>query len=268
MKNPTWKRVTTRQLPIVLASISLLSMVPAADDLCGATVVENLRLDHDLTCSGNGLTIGADGITVDLYGHTIEGSSTGIGILVAGHTTIRISGGTIRNFQTGVQVSNSSGVLISENRILNNTMDGIDLQAGSIDTTVKENEVRDNVARGVMLRGNNIRSTVKENTFVGNRVGILLFGPVDAVIKENYASDSVLAGIRINVLATRNLIKENYLASNPAGIEFLVTPTGSARGNSLIENTVEANACGLKGPTAGNTLKENLFLGNGADTCS
>lgn len=59
--------------------------VDATDDLCGATIVANLRLDHDLTCVGAGLIAGADGITINLNGHTIkENEFTGdrVGILV------------------------------------------------------------------------------------------------------------------------------------------------------------------------------------------
>jgi hypothetical protein len=69
------------------------------------------------------------------------------------------------------------------------------------------------------------------------------------------------------LIATGNLLMENTVASNPAGIEFLVTPTGSATGNTLRENTIALNTCGLKGPVAGNTLKENSFQGNAVDSC-
>ena len=69
------------------------------------------------------------------------------------------------------------------------------------------------------------------------------------------------------MLATRNLILENTLASNPAGIDFIVTATGSAIGNTLRENTMVSNACGLRGPVVGNTLTENLFQGNTTDMC-
>jgi hypothetical protein len=37
--------------------------------------------------------------------------------------------------------------------------------------------------------------------------------------------------------------------------------------NTFVENTVAMNACGLKGPTAGNTFRENVFEGNAADAC-
>jgi hypothetical protein len=47
-----------------------------------------------------------------------------------------------------------------------------------------------------------------------------------------------------------------------------VTPTGSAQGNELKGNTLSTNACGLKGPTTGNTLKDNIYIDNTTDTCS
>ena len=105
-------------------------------------------------------------------------------------------------------------------------------------------------------------------TGAGLTVFILLFGPIDTTVKENVVSFSTLAGIRVNVLATSDLIQENTLASNPAGIDFIVTATGSAAiGNTLRENTMVSNACGLRGPVVGNTLKGNLFQGNTTDMC-
>jgi parallel beta-helix repeat protein len=271
VKNPIWKSAASSRglaAALVLATMLLMKPASAANDLCGTTILEDLDLDHDLVCSGNGLTIGADGIRIDLNGHTIAGSNTGIGIAVAGRTNVRISGGTIRNFQTGVQVSNSSNVLIAGNYILSNTMDGVDLQAGSVGNTVKENEIRDNFSRGIMLRGGSNDNVVKENVFVANNVGILLFQPVGSIVTENYVSESRTTGIRVRFTATDNVIKENQVVSNPAGIEFLASPAGlPGTGNSVVENALTTNVCGLKGPTVGNTLKENVFQGNVADSC-
>ena len=48
---------------------------------CGATITSDVRLDTDLiNCPGNGLVIGASGITIDLRGHTIDGTGDGFGI--------------------------------------------------------------------------------------------------------------------------------------------------------------------------------------------
>lgn len=238
-----------------------------ADDTCEATVVANLELEHDLTCVGNGITVGADGIKVDLNGHTIMGSGRGVGISVIGRTGVSIVGGTVQNFFAGVQVGNSTAVVIEDNQLVGN-VDGVDLQAGSIGNTVRENHFQDNRSRGIMLRVGTSANVIKENSFTGNRVGILLFGALGTTVKENTVSSSVLAGIRVNVIATANLVVENTVVSNPAGIDFIVTPTGSATGNTLRENTIALNTCGLHGPVAGNTLTENLFEGNAADSCS
>ncbi len=257
-----------RQLGWTLACLPMLFFPgAAADDLCGATIMSNLELDHDLTCPAGGLIAGADGITIDLNGHTIAGSRSGVGIDVAGRTSVRISHGTITNFTAGIGISESTKVVV-RGVDFNQNNDGVDCQAGCIGNTIKENQFRNHGARGIMLRGASMDNIVKENSFFGNNVGILLFGAIDTTVTENYVASSRLAGIRMGVLATGNLIKENSVISNPAGVDFAVTPTGSATGNAVIENTILMNACGLKGPLAGNTVEKNVFGGNDNDSCS
>ena len=234
------------------------------------TILADLKLDHDLNCVGPGLIVGADGITLKLNGHTISGSSTasgsGFGINVVGRTNVSITGGTVRNFEAGVRVMNSSEIVIKNNDLRANG-DGIDLAAGAVGNTIKENELRDNLARGIMLRGGVTDNVIKENTFTANRVGILVFAGVENTIKENSISASMLAGIRFNVLAAGNLLVENIITSNPSGIEFLVTATGSSTGNTMVENRIAMNGCGLKGPTDGNSFKENVFESNVVESC-
>jgi parallel beta-helix repeat protein len=253
-------------LTILLLS-TLVGRPAAADDLCGATIVANLTLTEDLTCSGNGLFVGADGITLDLNGHTIMGPGTAVGITVFGRTSVIIIGGTVRNFEAGIRTFDSTRIVIKATQFRENG-DGIDLQAGSRRNIIKENQFWDSRTRGIMVRGNVTENMIQENIFTGNRVGILIFAGVNNTLKENILTASLLAGIRINVLATGNLIVENAITSNPAGVEFLLTPTGSATGNVLIENTIAFNTCGIKGPTAGNSFRENVFEGNGTDSCS
>ena len=47
---------------------TLFGPAARAGDLCGTTIVEDLKLDQDLTCAGNGLIVGADGIKIKLDG--------------------------------------------------------------------------------------------------------------------------------------------------------------------------------------------------------
>jgi para-nitrobenzyl esterase len=248
---------------------SIVGSLPAShplSDLCGANIDAHFRLDHDLACSGNGLIAGADGIRIDLNGHTIAGSGVGAGISLTGRTGVTISGGVVRNFETGVRIADSTDIVIRHNEMIENT-DGIDLQAGSYRNSIRHNTFRENRARGIMARGDVVGNVIRENTFTGNRVGILLFGAADTRVRDNVISASVLAGIRFNVLTTGNLVKGNTVTLNPAGIEFLITPTGSSSGNRLVANTIATNTCGLKGPIGSNTLRGNSFSENGTDTC-
>lgn len=254
--------------PFFLGSIAD-GPVPASHptaDLCGVTITADLKLDHDLACTGPGLIAGADGIALDLNGHTIEGSGTGAGINVTGRSRVSITGGTIRNFFAGVLTNASAGITIERNEFVGNT-DGIDLQAGSRGMRIRENTFRSSGARGIMIRGESAEHTIKKNTFSGNRVGILVFAGIDNTIEQNLVSASGMAGIRINVFATGNLIIENTITTNPIGVDFLVSGASAPAGNTVQENWITMNTCGIKGPTAGNTVLGNILQANGVDTC-
>ena len=255
-----------RTCAVLAALVFWGASTAAANDLCGTTIFEDVRLEHDLTCAGNGLTVGADRIRINLDGHTITGSGVGVGISVVGRSDVSIKGGTIRNFVTGVLIANSSGVVVNNAQLVDH-VDGVDVQAGSVGNTIKASHFEGNRTRGIMLRGNTSAIVVKDNSFVANRVSILVNGPVGSTVKDNTVSSSTLAGIRVGTEATDNLISDNVITSNPAGIEFLVMSGRSAVGNLLRANTLAMNACGLKGPVAGNTLKENVFQANAADSC-
>jgi hypothetical protein len=74
---------------------------------CGDTIMADTTLDGDLLdCPNNGIVIGADGITLDLNGHTLEGDNALVGpcpedefcdfgIANDGHNDVRITNGTV-----------------------------------------------------------------------------------------------------------------------------------------------------------------------------
>ena len=82
---------------------------PLVSVTCGQTLTHSIRLANDLTnCAGDGLIVGADGVTVDLNGHAIDGDGTpgatgpDVGILDTGRNGVTIKGGTVREFDRGV----------------------------------------------------------------------------------------------------------------------------------------------------------------------
>ena len=250
-----------------ILAVTVAAVSGTTNDLCGTTVVADVTLDHDLVCPGTALVVGVDGIRIDLAGHTISGSGTGAGVLIVGHSGVWVVDGQIENFTAGIAVNNSAGVVIKHMSFTGNG-EGVDLQTGARETTIKESAFTNNRARGVMMRAGSIRNTVKDNTFAGNNVGVALNGTVGAAIKANLIESGRAAGIRLNAPAADNVVVDNTIDGNPAGIDFPVTAAGWAVNNTFKDNRISNNACGIKGPTEGNTLRENILTLNGADTCS
>jgi parallel beta-helix repeat protein len=266
------RAVTARAWVLVLAGLVTGIVAPAtASDLCGTTILANLTLDHDLNCSGNGLIVGADGITINLNGHTIVGPGSGVGISVSNRTGVVIVGGTVKNFLAGVQLVNSTAIVVKENRFTGN-QDAVFL-VGSSGSTIKENTAWQNSRVGVMLRPSGIRNStqnlVAENTLTDNTNGIILVEtPTGNVLRENMISGSTNAGINVNGGVSGNVIQENAFIGNAAGIRLNRGATGLfPTGNSFIENTIAMNTCGVTGPAGDNTFKENVLEGNAADVC-
>jgi parallel beta-helix repeat protein len=244
-----------------------LSSLPAVSVDCGFSVVTDLKLGNDLSCPGDGLIVNADGITIDLNGHTILGSGAGIGITVRARHDVDIHGGTIIGFVTGIFVANSSTVVIRENGFTQNR-EAIFLN-GSSDNVVKENEAWQNQLRGIMLRPTNsgvisTRNQVVENVLRENPSGILVFGQPGNTLKENWITASSFAAIDLTGGgATGNMIKENMLTTSAVGIFFGPGWTG----NAVVENQLVQNTCAMQGAIVGNAIAENEFIGNGADFC-
>src|SRR6185503_5706024 len=77
---------------------------------CGDVITKDTRLDSDLIdCSGPGIVIGADGIALDLDGHTIDGLGGGypedfcsVGIA----SGPQLCPGTIEQAQSDVTIEN------------------------------------------------------------------------------------------------------------------------------------------------------------------
>ena len=87
----------------------------AAQVKCGDTITADTTLHKNLVnCPNNGIEIGADNITLDLNGHTIDGDGTpsagcdpatefcDVGVVNFGHDGVTVMHGSLRQFGGGV----------------------------------------------------------------------------------------------------------------------------------------------------------------------
>lgn len=231
----------------------------ARDVRCGDVITEDTKLHEDLLdCPGNGLEIGADGITLDLGGHVIDGTGTGIGIRSHGNDQVQIKDGTIREFSTGVSLGRAP-----------NFPGGAERGPASHNHLLLDLTVRDHVGTAVSLYAGG-QNAVERSRLVGNGgPAISLTDTHGNRVVKNKISDNV-EGVRL-LSGEDNVVLQNRVMRNErVGIAIGLTLGApfSADNNRIASNTVVANGTdGVLVSTAGtaNVVEGNRSHLNGDD---
>jgi parallel beta-helix repeat protein len=286
-----------RALSLVAATLIAAWAAPAANAAtpqCGDTVTKNVTLNHDFTtdeCANNGATvglhIGANGIVVDLKGHTIQGAgeeccTTGIAFEGHNHVTVRngsIVGwgaalsvvgddNTIQRIGSGVQYE-GVGINGNRNRLLDSN------QSGSIGPAVE-----------VFGDGNLIAGNIATNANTEDPLpGAMQIHGADNTIRDSRVSGgaSVMIQSSLRTQVLRNVfgpaVNDNggtassYVANTFSGLNLNNTTNAVVTGNRaigfalfggsgqlLVNNRAQFNSGGpgfdLES-TAGATLRDN-----------
>ena len=218
---------------------------------CGDVITHDTTLDSDLLdCPGSGIVIGADGITLDLNGHVVDGdgvagnetSGCGAGIanslclpLDTGHDDVTITGGTVRDFQTGISIRRSASVVIARTLFTGNE-DAVGLNDVTA-ATVERNVFQGNSAHSIhAIEADGAR--IERNRASANGDGIRLVSGVDGIIARNEVEDNGLMGITVEDGVNRNRIVHNSVRGN--GHAGIVVFEGT-RLNRVEHNAVSRN---------------------------
>src|SRR5215213_5851255 len=204
-------------LALVVASFTVLGSSPALADhvSCGDRITTDTTLDSDLVnCPNNGIVIGADHITLDLNGHTIEGDGTlvdpcpegetcDVGVdNSAGHRGVTVKGGSIREFALGVLVLGARRNSLRHLSVSRNLFVGI-VVGESAHTAVE-------------------RSSITRNGVTTQQAGMVLFASHDNRIERNLFSGNGNRGLLAVDSADGNRINNNLFANNPeAGVAIV-----------------------------------------------
>jgi parallel beta-helix repeat protein len=154
---------------------------------CGIEISADTTLDADLVCEqGPAFVIVADGVTLDLGGHTVEGGarfgSDGPGILLRNVNGCTVRNGTVQKFEAGVAVEGGGGNVIEGLTVQDNlgTPDS-DYGDGIVLNATRDNVVRGNVVRrngpfsGISLGRGAAANEVSENTVTDNNMSHVPF---------------------------------------------------------------------------------------------
>jgi parallel beta-helix repeat protein len=118
---------------------------------CGATITKPSGTVIVLTknigpCSGNGLIIGHNGITLNCNGHTITGTSANIyaGIYLSGKTGVAVENCKVTRFRYGIELVSSSSNTLTTNTASGNHYDGFYLLGSSNSNKLTTNTANSN----------------------------------------------------------------------------------------------------------------------------
>jgi parallel beta-helix repeat protein len=191
---------------------------------CGSTVNRDLTLLYDIDCgSSNGLSIDEDNIMIDCNGHSLtripgfgpdsmdyETTVGGYnGILISGNANITIRNCKITGFDTGVYVSSSEGLNITDNEIYANIY--------SFEPTSSEFEVAGGISYTNIYLYDVINSRISNNIINDSCEGLMLHNSYYNTIKNNVIKSNqecFFTGIYNYAESHNNYLINNNMSNN------------------------------------------------------
>jgi parallel beta-helix repeat protein len=222
---------------------------------CGDTITADTTLDSDLVnCPNHGIVIGADGITLDLNGHLVDGDGTpaancdnqkepcDFGLFNDGHDGVTIRNGSVREFAIGVLLGTTTG-RARHNRVLGVSASGNQFLGLGIFSQV----------RGL------VRNSSGNGSLDHDGVGLRLGDSRRVRILNSSFRHNPHNGINIGE-SSRSLIKGNVFSRN--GDEGVLVE-GGARFR-LTRNRFARNGGGITlGPSNRSVVARNRIVGGG-----
>jgi hypothetical protein len=193
-------------------------------------------LSGNLTSTGEGISVKAAHVTIDLKGHTIKGNGIGSGVNTNNFDNVAIMNGTITNFSIGVNNPGTNGkaTTVSNIRAVANTSHGIYLDD---DGCVVRNSVSArNGGMGIYVFSNG--GLVEGNQIYNN--GALGMWITFALAINNTVTSNFGMGIH----AGPSTIKNNLVFGN-TNIGINASPNSFVDGNTVIGNGVANLVCDL-----------------------
>jgi parallel beta-helix repeat protein len=235
-------------LALLVAGLAVLGagQAVAGHLSCGDTITADTTLHRDLlNCPSNGIVIGADNITLDLNGHTIDGDGQltedcaddelcDVGVANDGHTRVTVKAGSVREFGDGILLLASA----SHNRLLHLSVSG-------------------NFLRGILvIESSDTRiegSAITRNGLTTDQAGLVLFTSHHNRIERNRVSANGDIGLFTVDDVNGNRIANNTFADNPEAAILI-----SGNGNQLTGNRLLRNGDGIGIAGNRNTITRNL----------
>jgi parallel beta-helix repeat protein len=228
-----------RVLPAGVIAAVWLALAPGAhaDQIaCGQVVTTSTTITNSLAgCAGDGIVIGAGGITVDLGGHTIEGTGLGAGVVNNGHDDVTVRNGALINFDNGV-VLNPGTVrnAVTELTLSRNEWSAIHLNNAS-GNNIAQNQLLEVGDVGLRATNGSTDNAIKGNV-VGTGAGdsfVVELGSDRNWFEGNVVQTSAGQAVRVEGSANTMVLGNEFAGSSDFGISMFGAPGSVVQANKL-----------------------------------
>ena len=241
-------------LPLAAVVVTLFWLtVPAGAALvtepaCGDFVTADVVLTTDLVCQGAGLTAaGGIDVTIDLNGHSLVGSGTGVGVQMSGgnDSHVTVENGSIRGFETGIAVTNypHDGATVQLERLLiRNNHVGVRGDQGAA-TTLADSTISANTGDGVVVAFDRpfqmIRDLVSNN---GGR-GIRAFEDSLSLLQDSFVAHNAREGAYLTDTVAA-ISGNTFLGNGSTGLSIQERNCGFFPLYDVSDNVADRNGSG------------------------
>lgn len=272
--------VRVRQASMIAALVAVClaltaGQASASHVSCGATITADTTLDGDLLdCPSNGILIGADGITLDLNGHAIQGDGEltedcpddepcDVGVVNDGHRGVTVRDGSVREFALAAVIGVAADNRLVHLSLTRSTFPGVVVFESS-GLRFEHNTV---TANGLETDGEGLgifdspHSRIAHNRIFDNGdIGVFGQDANDMVFERNALSGHPEAGFLIE--GSRNIFNGNLLSRNGVGIDIGGDENEIAR-NHVLDSPLSEEGGGVGISVAAgrdNVVERNLVV--------
>lgn len=253
--------------------VAMLATAPPAlaDPVaCGDTITESVTLEADVTgCLGTGLVVGAGGLTIDLNGHQIQSGIFNVAPGIdnsGGHDDVRIKGGRITGFSTGVVLDGADDNVLRDLEVTGNGR-GVVL-AASDDSRIAGSEVSGNgsgprVGAGIVIEGGSDGNRIVDADVIGNQgdaVAILASG--DNRVVDSTVTASVATAVRV-ADSPRTNVRGNTVSAATLAVSLTASDDSRVADNGIAANVRVSDSDDVR--VARNTARQISIVGGERD---
>ena len=256
----------TRMVLLATALVTFVLVLNAGQALathvgCGDIITQNTTLDSDLIdCPRHGIVIGADNITLDLNGHTIDGDDSlfepcpvdepcdagiansgirdGVPVNGEGFSGVTIKNGFVRDFpEEGVFITHTSANRVTDIDVA--APNSSSERAGVILLDCSGCRVdRSSTSRqsgGIVVESSRDVEVANNNMHDNEFLGLIVLRSQDVRVTGNAVSDNG-DGIVLVDASDNNVVANNSVARDGAGVVIESSSNNEVRENSLHDN--------------------------------